>query len=96
MNELSKAVLDSILMTDLDVSVRTLTICRKLEIKTLCEFNMFPWYSIVSVSTDLRTSRPLIRLSLKALNKLLQETYEATHKQYFLDKLSKEYDSYYD
>ena len=96
MNQMGKDVLNSIFMTDLDVSVRTLTICRKLEIKTLYEFNRFPWYNVLSKSTDLSTSRYLVRLSLKSLNKILGEVYEATHKQYFLDKLCKKYANYYD
>ena len=96
MNQMGKDVLNSIFMTDLDVSVRTLTICRKLEIKTLYEFNRFPWYNVLSKSTDLSTSRYLVRLSLKSLNRILEEVYEATHKQYFLDKLCKKYANYYD
>ena len=96
MNQMGKDVLNSILITSLDVSVRTLTICKKLEIKTLYEFNRFPWYSVLSKSSDLRTSRYLVRLSLKSLNRLLGEIYEETHKEKFLDNLSKRYANYFE
>ena len=93
MNKVVAQVLSEIKIEDLEVTVRTMNICKKLQIKTLAEFHQYPWYQIISKQSNMNHYSSVVRLSVKGLSRLFDDIYQGTHTEYFLNELNSRYAS---